>query len=51
MCFRPPSVQKPIKCPNCNKFNPAINKVCIHCKTDLSAPGAAPKETPEEKKD
>ena len=50
MCFRPPSVQKPVKCPSCGKFNPATNKVCIQCKADLAA---KPKEASaeEEKKD
>lgn len=51
MCFRPPTVQKPIKCPSCGKFNPATNKVCINCKADLTAPEEAPKETTEEKED
>lgn len=35
MCFRPPNVQKPIKCPECGKFNPATNKVCNECKAEL----------------
>lgn len=37
MCFRPPSVGKPIACPECGQINPSIAKRCIKCKTDLSA--------------
>lgn len=46
MCFRPPNVQKPIKCPNCGKFNPATNKVCIECKAELTAAVEPKKEEP-----
>jgi predicted RNA-binding Zn-ribbon protein involved in translation (DUF1610 family) len=35
MCFRPPYVGKPIKCPNCGKMNPATNKNCVQCNTEL----------------
>lgn len=35
MCFRPPTVSKPKKCPNCGMPNPAIAKVCFKCKTEL----------------
>ncbi|SHN51895.1 hypothetical protein [Desulfitobacterium chlororespirans] len=35
MCFRPPSAQKPVKCPQCGALNPAISKKCIKCKTEL----------------
>lgn len=37
MCFRPPSVNKPIKCPACGAINPAIAKTCLKCKADLTA--------------
>lgn len=35
MCFRPPTVSKPIKCTNCGMLNPPIAKACIKCKTEL----------------
>ena len=35
MCFRPPKLSKPKKCPNCGMLNPVIAKVCIKCKTEL----------------
>lgn len=38
MCFRPPTVKKPIKCPACNTINPGENKVCKKCGADLPAP-------------
>lgn len=31
MCFRPGSVQTPIRCPECTTFNPPANKVCKKC--------------------
>lgn len=37
MCFRPPTVSKPIKCPNCETLNPPKYKVCKKCKQPLSA--------------
>lgn len=37
MCFRPPSTQKPVKCPQCGALNPAISKKCIKCKTELTS--------------
>ncbi len=35
MCFRPPSAQKPVKCPQCGALNPAISKKCVKCKAEL----------------
>jgi predicted RNA-binding Zn-ribbon protein involved in translation (DUF1610 family) len=35
MCFRPPQVQKPKRCPNCNAMQPGIAKVCKKCGTEL----------------
>ncbi|CDX00564.1 hypothetical protein DesLBE_2816 [Desulfitobacterium sp. LBE] len=36
MCFRPPSAQKPVKCPQCGALNPPISKKCIKCKAELA---------------
>lgn len=35
MCFRPPTAQKPLKCPACGAVNPPIAKECIKCKAKL----------------
>jgi ribosomal protein L40E len=40
MCFRPPSVGKPKKCPECGSYNPAILKQCRKCGGDLPEPEA-----------
>lgn len=36
MCFRPPTVGKPVNCPQCGAVNPGIAKTCIKCKADLT---------------
>jgi len=36
MCFRPPNVKKPIKCPKCGALNPGTNKECSKCNADLT---------------
>jgi ribosomal protein L40E len=38
MCFRPPTVGKPKKCPECGSVNPAIVKQCRKCGVDLPEP-------------
>lgn len=35
MCFRPPSVTKPTKCPSCGIFNLPPNKTCKKCGAEL----------------
>lgn len=35
MCFRPPTAQKPVRCPQCGALNPPINKQCNKCKAKL----------------
>ena len=35
MCFRPPSVGKPQKCPECGALNPGAAKTCVKCKAAL----------------
>lgn len=37
MCFRPPNVKKPIKCPACSTLNPGENKNCKKCGAELAA--------------
>lgn len=37
MCFRPPTVNKPIKCPSCETLNPANLKLCKKCQGPLEA--------------
>jgi hypothetical protein len=39
MCFRPPTANKPVKCPACGSFNPPISKVCKKCGFD-GTPGS-----------
>ncbi len=34
MCFRPPTANKPVKCPACGSFNPASLKACKRCGFD-----------------
>lgn len=36
MCFRPPQVQKPIKCPECGALNPPIKQTCMKCQADFA---------------
>lgn len=31
MCFRPPEMKAPKKCPACGARNPGMNKVCKKC--------------------
>ena len=50
MCFRPPSVGKPIKCPSCGALNPNIAKNCVKCKTDLTSLKEENKEGSKEEK-
>lgn len=35
MCFRPPTVNKPIKCPCCGTLNPSNLKLCKKCQEAL----------------
>ena len=35
MCFRPPTVRKPKKCPKCGILNPATIKTCNKCGAEL----------------
>lgn len=37
MCFRPPSVSKPKKCPSCGTVNPGNLKECRNCKHPLDS--------------
>ncbi len=37
MCFRPPRVNKSVKCPECGAINPATAKNCIKCKASLDS--------------
>ncbi|ACL19912.1 hypothetical protein DesLBE_1535 [Desulfitobacterium sp. LBE] len=34
MCFRPPTANKPVKCPACGMYNPPTMKVCKKCGFD-----------------
>jgi len=36
MCFRPPSIVKPAKCPDCGTVNPPTKKICSKCQADLT---------------
>ena len=36
MCFRPPTVQRPVKCPGCGVMNPPTSKKCRRCEADLT---------------
>lgn len=38
MCFRPPQVGKPIKCPECGAMNPFNQAKCKKCKAELPHP-------------
>ena len=38
MCFRPPSVSKPKRCPDCNSLNPGTLTVCRKCGAALPEP-------------
>lgn len=49
MCFRPPSAEKGINCPNCGALNPMMASKCLKCKTDLSS--VKQKEIDEKAKD
>ena len=35
MCFRPPQVNKPIKCPECSAYNRPGSKLCNKCGAEL----------------
>lgn len=35
MCFRPPQVNKPQKCPECNAYNQPNAKICKKCGAEL----------------
>lgn len=39
MCFRPPTANKPVKCPECGSFNPPTLKKCRKCGFD-GTPGS-----------
>lgn len=44
MCFRPPVVNKAVKCPECGATNPATAKNCIKCKASLDSKEKKSKE-------
>lgn len=36
MCFRPPDMSKPVKCPKCSALNKAMDKTCKECGAKLN---------------
>ncbi|WP_373657689.1 zinc-ribbon domain-containing protein [Sporomusa acidovorans] len=41
MCFRPPEIKAPVKCPECGARNLGTNKTCKKCGKPLPAQSEA----------